>query len=77
MIPKLNEPAPELHISEWVQGEALGLHDLKGSVVLVEVFQVNCPGCFLFGLPEAIRLHDLYACKGLVVIGLSTVFENY
>ena len=77
MMPILNEPAPELHVSQWVQGEPLSLHELRGKVVLVEVFQVNCPGCFLFGLPEAVRLHDMYAHKGLVVIGLATAFDDY
>jgi hypothetical protein len=50
---------------------------IKGQVVLVEVFQLNCPGCFLHSLPEAVRLHDHYADQGLVVIGIATAFEDY
>ena len=76
-MPTLNEPAPDLHVGHWVQGDPVNISDLKGKVVLVEVFQVNCPGCFLFGLPEAIRFHDEYAHKGLVVLGLATAFEDY
>ena len=53
------------------------LSDLVGSVVLVEVFQVNCPGCFLYSLPKAIQLHETFQDKGLVVIGLATAFEDY
>ena len=53
------------------------LKDLVGSVVLVEVFQVNCPGCFLYALPKAIQLHQTYQEKGLIVIGLATAFEDY
>ncbi len=55
----------------------MSLTDLLGSVVLVEVFQVNCPGCFLYALPKAIQLHEHYHDKGLKIIGLATAFEDY
>ena len=55
----------------------MNLTDLVGSVVLVEVFQVNCPGCLLYALPKAIQLHEAYQKQGLVVIGLATAFEDY
>ena len=29
---------------------------LFGNIVVIEVFQVNCPGCFLYGLPQAISI---------------------
>ena len=45
-IAKLEEKAPLLQISDWVQGEPTNLDQLIGRVVLIEVFQVNCPGCF-------------------------------
>ena len=60
-----------------MQSGPITLENLVGSVVLVEVFQVNCPGCFLYALPKAIQLHDTYQDKGLVVIGLATAFEDY
>ncbi|MFT5503991.1 MAG: hypothetical protein ACI845_000624 [Gammaproteobacteria bacterium] len=72
-----NQPAPELNIAQWVQGKPVSLKDLNGSVVLVEVFQVNCPGCFLYALPEVIRLHGQFYDQGLVVLGLATAFEDY
>ncbi len=55
----------------------MSLTDLLGSVVLVDVFQVNCPGCFLYALPKAIQLHEHYHDKGLKIIGLATAFEDY
>ncbi len=55
----------------------MSLTDLLGSVVLVDVFQVNCPGCFLYALPKAIQLHEHYQDKGLKIIGLATAFEDY
>jgi hypothetical protein len=53
------------------------LAEIVGSVVLVEVFQVNCSGCFLYALPKAIQLHENYQEKGLIIIGLATAFEDY
>jgi hypothetical protein len=75
--PVIGETAPELDIAAWLQGEAVSLHDLRGKVVLVEVFQLNCPGCFLHALPVAADLHSRYAPRGLHVIGLATAFEDF
>lgn len=70
-------PAPELEVAQWVQGDALNISALKGRVVLVEVFQVNCPGCFVHALPQVVHLHEHYAAQGLTVIGLATAFEDF
>jgi hypothetical protein len=43
----------------------------------VEVFQVNCPGCFLYALPQAIHLHHRYVDNGLAVLGIATAFEDF
>ena len=47
------------------------------NVKLVEVFQVNCPGCFIYGIPEAINIYNKYKSEGLTVLGLATAFEDY
>jgi thiol-disulfide isomerase/thioredoxin len=73
----LGEKAPLLAVSEWVQGMPVNLDELLGRVVLVEVFQVNCPGCFLYALPEAVKLHRKYANAGLTVLGVATAFEDF
>lgn len=73
----IGQKAPELDISAWLQGKATSLQDLHGKVVLVEVFQVNCPGCFVHALPEVNHLHNTYAAQGLHVIGLATAFEDF
>lgn len=64
-------------VDTWVQGGPVKVADFVGSVVLIEVFQVNCPGCFIYSLPKAIQLHETYQNQGLVVIGLATAFEDY
>ena len=68
---------PSLAVSCWVQGEPINLSQLFGHVVLLEVFQVNCPGCFLYSLPQAVDLHYRYGDQGLVVIGIATAFEDF
>lgn len=72
-----NHLLSDITVDTWVQGGPITLSDLIGSVVLIEVFQVNCPGCFIYSLPKAVDLHNKYAHKGLVVIGLATAFEDY
>jgi thiol-disulfide isomerase/thioredoxin len=69
--------APNLKVSEWIQGRAVDIAKEKGNVVLIEVFQVNCPGCFLYGIPEVINIYNRYHTNGLRVIGLATAFEDY
>ncbi len=77
MAVKIGSKAPNLNISTWVQGKPTNIDKEKGNVVLVEVFQVNCPGCFLYGIPEAIELYNNYKDKGLTVLGMATAFEDY
>ncbi len=76
-IAKLGCPAPPLCVADWVQGRAEELGGLKGRVVLIEVFQVNCPGCFLYSLPQSVDLFTRYRDKGLVVLGVATAFEDF
>ncbi|MFU8788856.1 MAG: peroxiredoxin family protein [Methylobacter sp.] len=73
----LGEKSPLLSVSAWVQGNATNLDQLLGQVVLVEVFQVNCPGCFLYSLPQAVELHRTYSGQGLAVLGVATAFEDF
>jgi len=74
---KIGLTAPLLSTSAWLQGDPVNFDTLTGRVVLVEVFQVNCPGCFLHTLPQAIMLHQKYAAHGLSVLGLATAFEDF
>lgn len=77
ITPAIGHPAPELSIDSWFQGEPATLADLIGEVVLIEVFQVNCTGCFVHALPEVLTFHQRYAESGLCVIGLATAFEDF
>ena len=73
----IGEKSPNLKISKWVQGMDTNFDREGDNVKLVEVFQVNCPGCFIYGIPEAINIYNKYKSEGLTVLGLATAFEDY
>jgi thiol-disulfide isomerase/thioredoxin len=77
MVATIGTKAPNLEVSTWIQGKPTNIDKEKGNVVLVEVFQVNCPGCFLYSMPEAIDIYRKYRDKGLTVLGLATAFEDF
>jgi glutathione peroxidase-family protein len=77
MAATIGAKAPNLQVSTWVQGKPTNIDNEKGNVVLVEVFQVNCPGCFLYSIPETIDIYRKYKDKGLTVLGLATAFEDF
>ena len=74
---RVDEEAPELAVESWVQGEPSTIAKEKGKVILIEVFQVNCPGCFIHGFPEVIEIYNQYQGQPLVVWGLATAFEDF
>ncbi len=76
-MPAVDETATNLQVAEWVQGPPSNIDQQRGRVILIEVFQVNCPGCFIGGLPEAIQMHMTFKEKPLTVMGLATAFEDY
>ena len=77
MVAKIGTKAPNIGVSKWVQGLPTNIDKEKDSVVLVEVFQVNCPGCFLYGIPQAIDIYQKYRKEGVTVLGLATAFEDF
>ena len=77
MSAKIGEKVPNLGVSEWVQGAPTNFDQEKDHVVLVEVFQVNCPGCFMHALPEAINIYNKYKDEGVRVLGIATAFEDF
>ena len=77
MAAKIGEKAPNMKISDWIQGMPTNLDQEKDHIVLVEVFQVNCPGCFMYGIPEAIKIYQKYHDDGVRVLGVATAFEDF
>jgi len=76
-VSRVDEKAPELTVESWVQGEPSSIAEEKGKVILIAVFQVNCPGCFIHGFPEVIEIYNQYQGQPLVVWGLATAFEDF
>ena len=66
-----------LGVSEWIQGAPTNFDQEKDHVVLVDVFQVNCPGCFMHAIPEAINIYNKYKDDGVRVLGIATAFEDF
>jgi len=72
-------PAPELSVSDWLNTDSpITLESLKGKVIIIEAFQMLCPGCVNHSLPQAGRLHNFFRGKDeVVVLGLHSVFEHH
>lgn len=71
-------PAPAWQVSQWLNTDRpLDLPALRGRVIVLHAFQMLCPGCVLHAVPQAQRLHRLFADEAVSVIGLHTVFEHH
>ena len=77
MTVQIGAKTPNLKVSEWVQGLPTNIDNEKDNVILIEVFQVNCPGCFLYGIPQAIDIYQKYRKEGVTVLGVATAFEDF
>ena len=77
MKAQIGKKVPNLKVSEWVQGIPTNFDQEKDHIVLVEVFQVNCPGCFMYGIPEVTNIYNNYKDDGVRVLGVATAFEDF
>lgn len=69
---------PDWRVSQWFNTDRpLDLAALRGRVVVLHAFQMLCPGCVFHGVPQAERIHRLFAHDGVAVVGLHTVFEHH
>ena len=71
-------PAPEWQVTEWINGSPGNLADQGGKVVLIEFFQLWCPGCKRFSVPLFNRWHEEYNERDdVLVLSIHTVFEGH
>lgn len=69
---------PEWDVSTWLNTPVpISVTSLRGRVVLLHTFQMLCPGCVAYGLPQAERVHRTFPASELAVVGLHTVFEHH
>ena len=74
----IDRPAPPWQVDRWFNTpDAITLDSLRGKVVVLEAFQMLCPGCVSHGLPQAARVHATFPRDQVAVIGLHTVFEHH
>lgn len=74
----IDQQAPKLQIETWLNSDApVTLESLRGRVVLIEAFQLLCPGCVSHGLPQATLVSQTFSSDDVVVLGLHCVFEHH
>jgi len=76
----LHTKAPEWAIEEWVVGPPTSLEDLRGKVVIIDFFQLWCPGCNKFSIPLMGEWEEKYKTQKeqgqIAFISIHTVFEG-
>ncbi|MFC3216038.1 thioredoxin domain-containing protein [Novosphingobium panipatense] len=71
-------PAPAIEAVRWFNADtAQTLDALRGRVVIIEAFQMLCPGCVSHGLPQATRIHETFSRDDVIVLGMHSVFEHH
>ena len=74
-------PAPAWDVVEWINSDGMALSDLKGQVVIVEFFQLWCPGCNRFSIPLIKEWEKKFAKqikdKKMTIVSIHTVFEGH
>ncbi len=77
MMEQFNK-APALLVEQWINSDhPIDLDSLLGTVVVIETFQMLCPGCVAHGIPQAQRIHDHFPKTDVKVLGLHSVFEHH
>ncbi|MCP4935195.1 MAG: TlpA family protein disulfide reductase [bacterium] len=79
--PHISLPAPEWEISEWINSKGFKLSELKGKVVVIDFFQLWCPGCNSFSVPLMHKWEQKYADQvkagKIQFVSIHTVFEGH
>jgi hypothetical protein len=77
-MPREPRLAPELQVSAWLNTpDAPTLAALRGRVVVALAFQMLCPGCVQYALPQLMRVRRSFHPDRVAVLGLHTVFEHH
>lgn len=73
--------APRWDIAEWLNGDGGNVDSLRGKVIVIDFFQLWCPGCIAFSIPlmnqwEKDFAKEIAAGK-LAFVSIHTVFEGH
>src|SRR3546814_14974010 len=62
-------PAPAIEAVQWFNTDTPpSLDALRGRVVVIETFQMLCPGSVSHGLPPARRIHETFSRDDVVLL---------
>ena len=74
-------PAPQWDILEWINGDGGNVDKLRGKVIIIDFFQLWCPGCNKFSGPLMKYWQQKFARDvdqgTLKFIKIHTVFEGH
>ncbi|GJQ60819.1 MAG: hypothetical protein D8M57_08365 [Candidatus Scalindua sp. AMX11] len=75
----VNEKAPELVISEWIDDDSPGtLEGMRGNVIVINFFQMKCFGCKTFSIPLMLFWEKRYREReDIIFLSIHTVFEHH
>ena len=73
--------APQWDILEWINGDGGNVDTLRGKVIIIDFFQLWCPGCNKFSGPLLKVWQDKFAddiaAGHLALVKIHTVFEGH
>lgn len=75
------KPAPEWDLSGWLNGDGGSIAGNKGKVIVIDFFQLWCPGCNKFSGPLMKHWQQVFAddikSGHLQMVKIHTVFEGH
>lgn len=70
--------AHELYVSEWLNNDPGMLRDMRSNVVIIEFFQMWCPGCNNFSIPLMALWEEKYKdSNNIRFLSIHAVFEGH
>lgn len=80
-LASVGQKAPEFDVAQWINGDAISINDLQGQVVIIDFFQLWCPGCNTFSIPLMHEWEEKYKNQikknQLKILSIHTVFEGH
>jgi len=77
----VGQKAPGWQIAEWLNSDGGTVADHKGKVVVIDFFQLWCPGCNNFSIPLMHTWEKKYEKQALageiLFVSIHTVFEGH